>query len=91
MLDNARKYGFIPKEIFSKKNQMADNGTLAKVFLYDIVCQFRVPAALSSVDTADCYDRIAHAIASIVFQLFGVLQEAVTSMLSAIQKVKLSL
>lgn len=88
MLNNARKYGFMAEEIFSEKNRMADDGTLAKVLFYDIVRQLRVPAALSSVDAASCYDRIAHAIASMVFQSFGVPQEAVVSMLSAIQEMK---
>ena len=40
------------------------------------------------MDAANCYDRIAHAIASMVFQSFGVPQNAITFMLSAIQEMK---
>ena len=39
MLDNVKKYNLIPEEIFSKRNIMADDGTLAKVLFYDIVRQ----------------------------------------------------
>ena len=88
MLDNVRKYNLMPEEIFSERNRMADDGTLAKVLFYDIARQARIPAAISSVDAANCYDRIAHAIASLVFQSFGIPQEAVTSMLEAIQEMK---
>src|SRR5210317_546410 len=70
MLDNVRKYGFMPEEIFSERNRMADDGSLGKTLFYDIVRQLRVPAAISSVDAANCYDRVAHAIASMVFQSF---------------------
>ena len=36
MMDNARKYGIMPEEIYSEKNKMADDGTLVKVLLFDI-------------------------------------------------------
>ena len=88
MLDNVRQYGFMPEEIFSEKNRMADDGSLAKVLFYDIVRQHRVPAALSSVDAANCYDCIAHAMASLILQAFGVPEEAVSPMLTAIQDMK---
>lgn len=85
MMDNARKYGFMPEEIYSKKGKTADDGSLAKVLFYDIVCQARVAAGLGSIDAADCYDSIiAHAITSLVFRAFGVPKEAIESMLTAI-------
>ena len=39
MLDNVKKYNLMPEEIFSERNRMADDGTLAKVLFYDIVRQ----------------------------------------------------
>ena len=66
---------------------MADDGTLSKTLFYDIVRVLRVPAAISSVDAANCYDSIAHAIASMVFQSFGVPEEGVQSMLVAIEEI----
>ena len=62
---------------------MADNGTLCKTLFYDITRQARVSAAIVSVDASNCYDRIAHAMASLVFQAFKVHIMAVESMLVA--------
>ena len=36
MMDNARKYGLMPEEIYSEKNKVADNNILAKVLFLDI-------------------------------------------------------
>ena len=51
---------------------MADDETLAKVLLYDIVRQLRFSAGISSVDAENFYESIAHAITYLVFQDFGV-------------------
>jgi hypothetical protein len=37
MLDNVRKYKLMLEELFSKRNWMADDGTLLKLLFYDIV------------------------------------------------------
>ncbi len=68
-----------------RKNRTADNGCLEKTLLYDIVCQLRVPAAIASVDASNCYDCIAHAMALLIFQSFGVEDTAVMAMLEKIQ------
>jgi hypothetical protein len=67
---------------------MADNGTLCKTLFYDITKQARVPLATASVDASNCYDRIAHAMASMIFQAFGVPMTATESMLGAIENMK---
>ena len=36
MLENARRHGFMPEEIYSERNKTADDGTLAKVIFLDI-------------------------------------------------------
>ena len=56
---------------------MADDGTLTKILFYHIVRVLSVPAAVSSIDAANCYNSIAHAIASLVFQSFCLPEEAV--------------
>lgn len=61
---------------------MADDGGLAKILFYDISRQLRMPAALESVDAANCYN---YAIASLLFQAFRVTEMASYSVLSAIQ------
>jgi hypothetical protein len=78
----------MPDEIYSEKNRMADDGTLTKTLFFDTVRQLRVSAAITSVDASNCYDIIAHAIASLVFQSFGVPKSAIGSMLKAIKNMK---
>jgi hypothetical protein len=88
MLDEARKYKLIQEEIFIEENRMADDGGLAKTLFYNIVRQTCSPAAIASVDASNCYDQIAHAIASLIFQSFGVEDTAVAAMLETIQEMK---
>ena len=88
MMDNVRRYGFMPEEIYSEKGKTADDGSLAKVLFYDISRQSRVATGLSLIDASNCYDSIAHAIALLVFQAFGVPEEAIESMLTAIEEMK---
>jgi len=76
------------EEVFSKCNKMADDGTLTKVLMYDIIRQTCRSAGIASVDADNCYDRIAHTIASLVFQAFGVPLSATESMLTTIQEMK---
>ena len=85
MLENARKYGFIPEEVYRERGKTADDGTLAKVLFQDVVRQTRLTAGPASVDAANCYDSVVHAIASLVFKAYGVPEEAVQSMLSTIE------
>ncbi len=88
MMKNIRQHNQMPEEIFSEQNRMADDGTLCKTLFYDITRQAWVPAAIASVDASNCYDRIAHAIASLVFQSFGVPFTAIETMLGAIENIK---
>jgi hypothetical protein len=39
MLAKVRKYKLMPEEVYSERNCLANNGTLAKVLFYDIICQ----------------------------------------------------
>jgi hypothetical protein len=84
MLQTARKYKLMPEEVFSKRNRLADIGTLINVLFYDIIRQTRLPAGISAVDADDCYNQIAHPIASMVFQALGVPKEVIISMLTII-------
>jgi hypothetical protein len=88
MLEEAQQYKLVPEEIFSEQNRMANDGGLAKTLFYDIVCQLRVPAAIALVNASNCYDRIAHAMALLIFQSFGIAETAVTTMLETIQEIK---
>jgi hypothetical protein len=88
MMKNVCRFNRMPEEIFSEKNRMADDGTLCKTLFYNITRQVRVPAVIASVDASNCYNRIAHAIASLVFQAFGVPATAIKTMLSTIENMK---
>lgn len=88
MLHNVRKHKLMPDEIFSEKNRTADDGTLAKTLFYDLARQSRHPAGVASVDADNCFDRIAHAMASLCFQAFGVPGKATQTMLRTIQEMK---
>jgi hypothetical protein len=77
MLQNAQNHNQMPEEIFSKKNRMADDGTLCKTLFFDIARQARVAAAITLVDASICYDRIVHTMALLIFQAFGVPTTAV--------------
>jgi hypothetical protein len=88
MLHNIRKYKLMPEELFSERNKLADDGTLSKVLFFDIARQSRRPAGLASVDADNCYDWIAHPMASMIFQSFGVPTPAIALQLSTIQRMK---
>ena len=61
---------------------------LSKVLFFDIARQLRRPAGLASVDADNCYDQIAHPMASMIFQAFGVPTPSVEYMLSTIQRMR---
>jgi hypothetical protein len=86
MLEQARSKNLMPEEVFSERNKMADNGTLTKVLTYDIIHQMGRSAGITSVNKNNCYDQIAHTIASLVFQVFGIPLSASESMLTTIQE-----
>jgi hypothetical protein len=91
MLSNVRKYKLMPEEVYSKRNRLADDGTLSKILYYNIVQQLRRPSGLALVDADNCYDRICRPMASMIFQAFGVPTPAIKYMLSTIQDMKFSL
>jgi hypothetical protein len=61
----------------AKKNRMGDDGALTKTLFFNIVHQARTPAAIASVNASNCYNRIVHAIALLVFQAFGIPESAI--------------
>ena len=88
MMGNVRKHDMMPDEIFSEKNRTADDGTLTKVLFFDVVRQSRRAAGISSVDADNCFDRVAHAVASLIFQAFGVSKSTSAAMLRTIQEMQ---
>ncbi|KAL3817155.1 hypothetical protein ACHAXA_006155 [Cyclostephanos tholiformis] len=84
LMENVCNYNQIPEDIFSKKNRMADNGTLCKTLFYNITWQACIPAVIASIDASNYYNRIAHAITTLIFQAFGVPTTAIKTMLGSL-------
>jgi hypothetical protein len=61
---------------------------LCKTLFFDIARQARVATAIVLVDASNCYDRIVHAMALLIFQAFKVPTTAVELMLGAIENRK---
>jgi hypothetical protein len=78
----------MPEEVYSERNCLANNGTLSKVLFYDIVRQLCWPTGLASVNADNCYNRIAHPMALMIFQAFGIPTKAIASMLLTIQRMR---
>ena len=78
----------MPEDIHSEKRMATDVVTLAKMLFNDISRQMRTTAGLGCVDAANCYDSMVHVIGSLIFQAFGVPEEAVNYMLTAIKEMK---
>jgi hypothetical protein len=81
MIQRAREEGTIPEELFSSEGNTAEDGTFQKKVTFDISRQTKSACAVTSNDAASCYDRIAHAVASLIFQAYGVSKSACRAML----------
>jgi len=58
MMEVVHAYGLMMED---EQGHTAEDGALMRVLFYDIVRQCQQPAAISSVDAANCYNSIAHA------------------------------
>ena len=85
MLDLARKHDLVPEEIYSEKGKTAEDAVLHQVLAYDIARQKRAPFIVASVDAAQCYDRIAHAMAALTLRASKVPESSVHCMLQPIR------
>ena len=54
MLDVVISHGFMPEEVYSEKDKMANDFSPEKVILYEISRQARISEALCSIDAANC-------------------------------------
>ena len=59
-------HGFLPEEHFSKKGSTAEDAKFDKTLTEDLSRQARHPMTVVSVDTAQCYGRVNHAIMTLV-------------------------
>jgi hypothetical protein len=72
----------------SRKNLSAILHMVNKVLSFDLISQYKTPAALCSNDTKSCYDQIIHSVASLCFQHQGVPEAPLVCMLSTLQNME---
>jgi hypothetical protein len=81
IMDKAFQGEIIPAEQFAKRGSQATEGVLTSGLFCDIAWALHKSAAIESVDLANCYDAIAHSIASIALQSFKVCKVMAAMML----------
>ena len=85
MMKRAREEGIIPLEQISKVEIQVVEGILATGIFSDITRILHVTEKVESVSLSNCYDTVAHPVASIVVQSFKVQATVVAIMLSILQ------
>ena len=86
---HAERYGTLAVEQYgSRKNLSAILHAVNKVLSFDLIRQYKTPAALCSNDAKSCYDRIIHSVASLCFQHQGVPEPPLVCMLSTLQNME---
>ena len=75
----------IPAEQFAKAGTQAAHGVLCKILFCDMVRALHITAGLPSVDLGNCYDAVAHPIASIAMQALKVPVLTIVLSLSVLQ------
>lgn len=85
-MDNAISKGIVPAEqFFAKRRTKPQEGCLVKTLFYDCCRVLHETTAVCSVDFHSCYHSVAHPIASVALQAWGVPFMLVKIMLSVLQ------
>jgi hypothetical protein len=85
MMDQAYDNGMVPVEQFARRGTQASSGVLCKVLFCDMIRALYEMAGIPSVDLGNCYDAVAHPIASIALQAFQVPLATIVLSLSVLQ------
>jgi hypothetical protein len=72
MMNKAFQGDIIPLEQFAKRGSQATEGVLTSGLFCDVARALHKTTAIENVDLANCYDAVAHLIASIALQSFKV-------------------
>ena len=78
----------VPEEIYSERGKISEDAILQQVLTYDLARQWRKPIIFALVDAAQCYDRVAHAMAALTRRAFKVWERSVLSILTPIQNME---
>jgi hypothetical protein len=88
-MDSLRKLGFLPEEHYSQKESLAEDACFDKILTFDISRQSRSPLSITSVDAAQCYDRVNHIMMGLVWMALGVSQSAISIMISCLSNMSI--
>ena len=88
MMDNARLKGIIPADQFAKKGSKSQDGCLVKTLFFDRARVLHQTSGVVCADFSQCYDSVAHPIASVGLQAWGVPLMMVKVMLSVLQTMR---
>ena len=91
MMALGREHGLVPDEIFSAKDKTAEDAILLQALVYDYARQRRLTMVTSSVDAAQCYDRMAHSMLALTLRACKVPQSSVNCMLQSIREMNFHL
>ena len=88
MNTTARTKKLIPASQYAKKGSKAIEAAVVKILYFDILRQNKSPGIFLASDLHQCFDRMAHPVASLAVQRLGVSKPVVRCMLTAIQNMK---
>jgi hypothetical protein len=88
MVRAERNQTMAPEQYGSRKNLSAILHAVNKVLSFDLIRQYKVPAAMCSNDAKSCYDRIVHNVASLCFQYQGVSEPPLMCMFTTLQNLE---
>ena len=77
-LETLKAAGFLPEEHFSQKESLAEDACFDKILTLDISRQSRQPLSITSVDAAQCYDRVNHTVMSLVWLALQISHSAIS-------------
>jgi len=83
---HSEKYNLIAKEQYgSRKRKLAIMHAVNKVLSFNIICQYKILAALCCHDAKSCYDWMVHAVTSLAMQSKGVQEPPLVCMFTTLQ------
>jgi hypothetical protein len=90
IMNLAQTRGLIPMECFAVKGNNCINAVTTKLMICDESRTHHHPICTGGNDFGDCFERVAHPIASIALQSWGVSIEVIRVMLIAMQNMRFS-
>jgi hypothetical protein len=88
-MEHARRNNAIAAEQYgSLKNFEAIMHAVNKMLSMDIVCQYKVPAALCCNDAKSCYNHVIHSVGSLCFQQQGIEEPPIVCMFLTLQNLE---